>query len=201
MEQFLTLLNSNSSIYDLIFVALFIIAAIIGFKRGFYKTVAPLVITVCSFAAAIFGSSVLEGAAYDIVYPIFETEVNRRVEMVLENVSADSSIMKALVDRVDVVGGADKIAEQVVRNVVHFALPIVIFLIGLLVFNLISKLLERIVSFHLVTTFDGVLGGLYGILVCFVIIFIIIRGAGLLNVDFFTKNADKSMILDWILKL
>lgn len=201
MEQYLTLTNLSSVIVDVICILLFLAFAIICSKKGFCKCIMPIVVFVLSFVAAILGSRILDEAVTNIIYPLVNTKLTESLDSIILDLQSQNGILGLVLGRVDISSGVAKLSMAVTEEFVHIGLFIIILLLALLIFTLIGKVAGKITDLPVIRSLDSLLGFIYGLLQCFVLLFIAIHLCSMLNIDFFEKYAAGTRILMWLISL
>ncbi len=194
-------MNFASIIADIATLGLFFLFAFICAKKGFCKCIMPIVVVVLSFASAIFGSNVLEEPVSELIYPLINVKLEEKLaDMVLE-IQGQSGILGLVLGQIDFSNGVSKVARALTSDIVHIGLFIVILLLSIIIFSLLGKVATKMADLPLIKTLDGFFGCVYGLLECFVLLFITIKLCNALNVDFFAKYSAGTHILLWIFNL
>jgi|GEM_PF-2838466 len=89
-------------------------------------------------------------------------------------------------------------AELMVEKFVHLILFGVISAASLLLLTMLKNLLEKIADFSIIGWANHGLGFVLGFVEIVVILILIIRGAGLLGIDFFSKLSEGTILLKWL---
>lgn len=201
MEAFLTHTNLNSLLPDLICAGIFLIFAFIGGKRGFCKCIMPIVVAVCSFVGAIFGSRMLEDQAMKIVFPLVDAKLTEGIEKMVSGIEVPSKFVQALINGFDISKGAEKLAQALCQEIVHLALFILIFILAIIVLKLLGKIIGKITDLPGIRAIDGFLGFIYGLLLCLALAFIAIRVLNLIKPEFLKNYEAGTYILSWLMRL
>ena len=90
-------------------------------------------------------------------------------------------------------------SKLVVENVVHLALFGVITAIALLALTLIKNVIGKVADFSVIGWVNHLGGFALGAIEAIVILIVIIRGAGLLHIDFFQNLSEGTVLLKWLI--
>ncbi len=178
-------------VFDLIFVAIIIVAALVSAKHGFIRTLLELVGFVLAVVIAFSISTPIAEYTYDTfvgpgivksVDGFVEESTTQLSENVLNEIPADtkniieffgiteekvSSVVLPEIDK----GTANisevistKILKPAITNVISTILKLILILILIPLFKLVAKLINKLFTFSFVGTLNKTLGGVLGVL-------------------------------------
>lgn len=90
-------------------------------------------------------------------------------------------------------------AKLLCDKVCHFGLFCIITAVALLVLTIIKNILGDLANFSIIGWANHLLGFVFGAVEMIVIMLVIIRGAGLLGIDFFTNLSEGTVLLKWLI--
>lgn len=206
---------------DAIVVIIFLLFMVLKGKRGLYSSAMSVFVIVVSLALGIFVSSCLTQPIFKIVYPKIEASVSAKYEEELQAM-IDEKITpsKAFSDEYDrlieslglsekVSGGSANIVSMTKEIVLERTAKTTYAFIKLVLFGLFTAL--GMFALTIIKNFFGVIadwpvigwvntwGGMaLGFLECYVIFFLIIRGADLIGIEFFNNISQGTVIMDFI---
>ncbi len=181
-------------LYDIIFVAIIVIFTVIGIKRKASKTLRGLAVIVLAFFCALWLSNLFGSLFYDsfvrggIVNLVNDRITSANVETnenlidvvlgaiptiafsILGYFGSNAGDIETYLAQ-EATGGSEYIAESVgellkapISGVISFVLLIIFFIIFVILFNLISRPLLKLFNLPVISTFDSILGGVFGVL-------------------------------------
>ena len=179
-------MNISPLVLDLILVIIIMSTTIICGKRGFYKILMPLIVFVAAVVCAGFLSNTFKAPVTDVVFPKVETKVVQALEKAeFKTASPDEflqgaiavlpeglqpmaqrleeSLLEIFVPTIDPEAAVLTAARSLTEAVVRIVLWVVLFLVGLVVFSLLKKLLGLIFKLPVISWLNHLGGAILGL--------------------------------------
>lgn len=217
-------------ILDIVLILIIAVTTILGFRRGFLRSVVQLAGLIASFVLAFTLSATVADWLYDSMLeePIKETVSAALVEDAMANADKSQAVLDSLPAPIanalnsseaardalenlsnkageSVAAAADVIVDDVVRPLTIVLVRFVLFMVMLIVFILLARLLTKMIkpltNLPLIHQADGLLGGAVGLVkgALFVIVAVtvmqLLASAGILVTY---EQLDNSMLAGWV---
>ena len=226
MENFL--MDNLYTVVDFVVLVLFLIISLTCARKGIYGTVAPVIIIVASLAVGITFSAMLTQPVFEKVWPGVEERTNAKFDsqiealkeekltpeqsfvesfnILLESLNLDSKQIKSSLDSYEdsaVEAARHALLQKtatVTVKIVHLILFGFITAIMLLLSTLAKNLLEKVANFSIVGWANRLLGFLFGVAICLVITWLVLRVCSFLHVTVVQDYIDNSILIHWVTK-
>lgn len=168
---------------DIIIIAILVLMTIIGYKRGFFKSLTGIVSVIVSFAIAVcFFTQVADflktTAVYEAIYENIEKNVVASDENSEENenLSIPEKLFKSVEDSAEEIrdGVVMSFAEKIADVTVKMLSIVILFIVARVIVWIIIALFGIVKKLPLVGWFDSLLGAFLGFVRGFLIVYIVL---------------------------
>ncbi len=172
---------------DIIILLILVLLTVLGYKKGFLRTLTGVVSIILSFVIALTFSSQIEGfikttPVYDVIYEKIENTISPQDEQVENNDhnTAKLNMPRGMIENIkeDIEGTKKEIATSLTEKIVGISVKILsiilIFLTVRLVIWLLLSGFGLIRKLPLIGWFDKLLGALFGFLKGFLIVYLLL---------------------------
>ncbi len=198
-------MSATAIVTDAVVVLVFLMFCVSGARKGLYNKFMPLIVFVLSFVAAIFLSRMFTPEVTDRVFPQVSETVTKQIERFMNSFHLGGGEVSGLITlalkNVDMSKTAQALSRVVTEKLVHAALFIVIFLVALIVFKLISKLLGGIKELPLIKPLDRIGGFAFGALEGLAIMYAVTKLLDIFGVSFLRDCSPGTYLLSWLVDL
>lgn len=190
---------------DIIIIALLVLMTILGYKRGFFKSLTGIVSVIVSFAIAVcFFTQVSDFLKTTVVYEAIYTSVEENIITSEENAEDEeiTSIPEKLFKNIE--DGAQEIrdgvfvslAEKIADIAIKMLSIVILFIIARVIVWIIIALLGIVKKLPLLGWFDSLLGAVIGFvrgfLIIYIVLFVIAMSASFNPENVFAEKVNQS---------
>lgn len=215
-------INGNAPIMiDIIVAVIFLLFISISGKRGLYSCAMSVFVIVLALAIGIFLSGILTEPAFKYVYPKVENSITQKYDKEMEAIEKDKDTPASVFSDnfnhlLDTLGlddmiqeGSDRITAKTKEVVLQAAaattyklVKLVLFglctAIGLFVMTIIKNFFGNVADWPIISWVNTLGGMLIGFLECYIIFFLLIKGADLIGIQFFNDISEGTILMDFI---
>ena len=203
----------NALVIDGSIAAVLLVGALIGAKRGLFRSLMGIVVVAGALVGAVLLADLLTPAVTDLVYPFVEGRVMAGLESKASELTGSLSdeLTEALrglgvdapkLTRDALSGGSEgyiaavgAAARKVTESVVHAALLLVLYLVLLIVLKLLTGAADRVLDLPILSTVNGVGGAALGLLEAALLLYVAVYVAARLGSGVLLRHANDTYLL------
>ena len=214
-------MENGAFFIDAIVVIIFLLFMVVKGKRGLYSSAMSVFVIVISLSLGIFISNSLAQPVFKLVFPQVEQKLEEKYDREMAALENDeltpakslsnqyNKLMKSFhldgmvsEDSIDITAKAkEAVLEQAANmtyKLIKFGLFAISVAIGLFVMTIIKNFFGTIAKWPVIGWVNTWGGMALGFLECYVLFFLLIKGADFLGIEFFNNISDGTVIMNFI---
>ncbi len=222
MENVDALVQSHAGLLiDIIVVIIFLVFIALKGKRGLYSCGMSVFVIALAVTLGIFVSSLVTPVVFKNVYPDIEQQLSDRYDEEVRALEEDTETpaqvfnkgFNNLVKSLGIEEEASAYTKRIISTpkqellekraastykLIRFVSFGLITALGILALTLIKNYFGKIADWPVIKWVDSLGGMLIGFLECYALMFLAIKGADFLGINFFNEMSEGTVILDFI---